>query len=81
MKHGALSVEDLSAYIDGELGWWHRRRVRRHLRACEPCRRYVEHIGGVSAALRSRRPDPPLSRDVHEGLHRAYAEWAAGRSG
>lgn len=75
----SLSAEDLSAYVDGELGWWRRVRVRRHLRRCEPCRRYVEQVSGIVGSLRAFEAPDTLDGDIRADLRRAYADWVAGR--
>lgn len=41
-----------SAYLDGELGWWQRRRVEAHLLVCDMCRRYLAQLRLVIATLR-----------------------------
>jgi anti-sigma factor RsiW len=37
-------VELVTDYLEGSLGWRDRRRVARHLRACDACIRYVEQM-------------------------------------
>lgn len=39
-----LSVEDMAAYVSGNLGGGARRRAERHLAACEVCRKMVKEI-------------------------------------
>ena len=75
----SLSAEDLTAYVDGELGWWRRTRLRRHLRRCEPCRRYVEQVSGIVGSLRASEPTDTLGGDIRADLRREYADWAARR--
>jgi len=31
------ALEEIYLYIDHELTWWRRRRIRRHLANCQPC--------------------------------------------
>ncbi|HEX7099415.1 MAG TPA: mycothiol system anti-sigma-R factor [Acidimicrobiia bacterium] len=31
------AIEEIYLYIDHELTWWRRRRIRRHLANCRPC--------------------------------------------
>lgn len=73
-----LSAADLSAYIDGELGWRRRRGIRRHLRDCEPCRHYVAQVSGVVASLRAT-PPLVLSPRARAELQSAYSKWASTR--
>jgi anti-sigma factor RsiW len=37
-------VELVTDYLEGSLGWRDRRRVERHLRACDACSRYIEQM-------------------------------------
>jgi predicted anti-sigma-YlaC factor YlaD len=37
-------VELVSDYLEGSLGWWDRRRVEKHLRACVACSRYIDQM-------------------------------------
>ena len=37
-------VELVTDYLEGSLGWRDRRRVARHLAACDGCDRYVEQM-------------------------------------
>ena len=46
---------ELSAFVDDELGWMRRRRLKLHLRRCEPCRRYVEQLRLVVALIEESR--------------------------
>jgi hypothetical protein len=51
--------EDIKAYIDGELGWFARRRVARHLAHCAACKTEFEEITKLSLELREL-PDAPV---------------------
>ena len=37
-------VELVTDYLEGSLGWRDRRRVEKHLRACEACSRYLHQM-------------------------------------
>lgn len=37
-------VELVTGYLEGSLGWRERRRVAKHLSACDACARYVEQM-------------------------------------
>jgi predicted anti-sigma-YlaC factor YlaD len=37
-------VELVTGYLEGSLGWRDRRRVEKHLRACEGCGRYIDQM-------------------------------------
>ena len=37
-------VELVTEYLEGTLGWRDRRRVAKHLKACDPCVRYIEQM-------------------------------------
>ena len=60
MRHSEHSCEKAQAlayrYLDGEIVWFHRIRVSRHLRRCAPC----EHGYHFEEWLKQR---------VHDGCH------------
>ena len=70
------SPADLSTFVDGELGAWRRRRIARHVRRCEPCRRYVEQLEEI-ARLTAGMPDVHVSPELRARLETARVEWAA----
>ncbi len=37
-------VELVTDYLEGSLGWRDRRRVEKHLRACDACTRYIDQM-------------------------------------
>jgi predicted anti-sigma-YlaC factor YlaD len=37
-------VELVTGYLEGSLGWRDRRRVEKHLQACEGCGRYIDQM-------------------------------------
>lgn len=45
---------ELKAYLDGELGWFSKRRLERHLTGCETCRAERDALAAVSAEFRDR---------------------------
>lgn len=68
------SPAELSAYVDGELGFWRSHSVRAHLRGCAPCRRYVEQLEQAKALMGSVG-SPTLSDEARGALRQAYAAW------
>lgn len=60
--HGHHASEDeLSAYLDGELGPRQAKRLERHLRACASCQRELAELRATRLLLR-RLPQRPLPR-------------------
>lgn len=53
------SAQDLALYAGGELGWWRRLRVQRHLNGCAGCRRQVEEFQAWRQWLREQPPELP----------------------
>lgn len=45
---------ELALYAGGELGWWARLRLRRHLGRCQMCRQRVEEFSGWRRWLREQ---------------------------
>lgn len=50
---------ELALYAGGELGWWRRLRLGRHVRRCEACRRQAEEFGRWRRRLRVQDEMPP----------------------
>lgn len=72
-----LSCHDLahhhaSDYIDGQLGWRDRFRVRLHLLICVHCRRFIRQLKLVPKVLRGRdnRPGGTDHEPLQEELQR-----------
>jgi len=56
---GHISLESLSAYLDGETAPSETRRLEAHLAACAPCSSRLEATRRVVGGLRFLRPAPP----------------------
>ena len=56
---GHISLESLSAYLDGETGPSETRRLEAHLAACAPCGSRLEATRRLVGGLRILRPVPP----------------------
>jgi hypothetical protein len=64
--------EDLSAWIDGELGGARRSEVGAHVAGCRGCAERVEQLRAVDRALRAL-PAPAVRADLRERLARRLA--------
>jgi len=58
-----LSCHDLankvaSDYIDSQLRWHERAKVRLHLAICDNCRRFIKQLKQVRAVIRQYDPKP-----------------------
>jgi predicted anti-sigma-YlaC factor YlaD len=60
-------TELATQYLEGDLPWGKRLRVRVHLSMCQHCRRYLDQMRKVAAMLR-RLPAEPPSPDVLDTL-------------
>jgi negative regulator of sigma E activity len=56
---GHITLESLSAYLDGETAPSETRRLEAHLAACAPCSSRLEATRRVVGGLRALRPAPP----------------------
>jgi anti-sigma factor RsiW len=75
---GHISLESLSAYLDGETGPSETRRLEAHLAACVPCSSRLEATRRLVGGLRVLRPAPPPP-DLPARVHgRIAAETAGG---
>jgi Putative zinc-finger len=69
-----LSTEQLSSYLDGEVGFSQAERIEDHLGECPACRARLDAMDRVVAGLRSmERPSPPaaLAAAVRRGAEAA----------
>ncbi len=57
MRHPAETA--LALYAGGDLRWWTRLGIARHVQQCGSCRRQVEAFRGVREVLRAEREDMP----------------------
>ena len=57
MRHPAETA--LALYAGGDLGWWTRLGIARHVQQCGSCRRQVEELRGVCEVLRAEREEMP----------------------
>jgi anti-sigma factor RsiW len=69
-------VELVTGYIEGTLPWRERRRVERHLAACDGCGAYVEQMRATLAAL-GTIDEETLTPGAREALLHAFREWRA----
>jgi anti-sigma factor RsiW len=69
-------VELVTSYLEGTLPRRERRRVERHLAACDGCTAYVEQMRTTLAALGSI-PEASLTPDAREALLHAFRDWRA----
>jgi mycothiol system anti-sigma-R factor len=59
MKHMCEeSLEKIYFYLDGELNWWRRTRVQRHLRRCQPCNGAFEFEAKFIQVIRQKGAEP-----------------------
>jgi anti-sigma factor RsiW len=65
-RRSAHPEEELSAYVDGELGERARRAVERHLAGCEACSTLLEELQDTKALVREL-PRPVLRRSLTLG--------------
>lgn len=65
---GHISLESLSAYLDGETGPSETRRLEAHLASCVPCSSHLEATRRLVGGLRVLRPAPPPP-DLPERVH------------
>ena len=64
-RHGCGEIfANLSSYVDGDLSGATCEELAAHLRACEPCRRYLESLKATKEALHAAGRESPLSREV-----------------
>ena len=66
-------VELVTDYLEGSLGWRDRRRVRRHLAACDACTAYVEQMRETLRLL-GTVPVDTLSPEAQATLLDAFRE-------
>jgi anti-sigma factor RsiW len=69
-------VELVTGYLEGTLPRRERRRVGRHLAACDGCTAYVEQMRSTLAALGSI-PEESLTPDARDALRHAFRDWRA----
>jgi anti-sigma factor RsiW len=74
---GHISLESLSAYLDGETGPSETRRLEAHLAACAPCHSRLEATRRLVGGLRALRPAPPPP-DLPERVHGRIAAETTG---
>jgi anti-sigma factor RsiW len=78
LTRGTISCQELvelvSDYLDGNLDRRTRRRVRRHLAACDGCTEYVEQMRRTLDVLGSV-PVDTLSPHAQEVLLEAFRTW------
>ncbi len=72
------AVELVTDYLEGSLRRRTRRRLERHLRACEACSAYLAEVQAVVDTLGRVGPED-LDPTTLEGLVRLYREFEDGR--
>jgi anti-sigma factor RsiW len=70
------AVELVSDYLDGTLPRRQRRRLEKHLAACDACTAYLEQMRATIAASGRVGPDD-LPGDVVEGLVNLFRQYRA----
>ncbi len=68
------AVELVSDYLDGTLSRRDRRRLEKHLAACDACSAYVEQVRATIAASGQVGPED-LPADVVEGLVNLFRQY------
>ena len=68
------AVELVSDYLDGNLSRRDRRRLEKHLAACDGCQAYLEQVRATVAASGRVGPED-LSDDVVEGLVNLFRQY------
>ena len=66
-------VELVTDYMEGTLSRRDRRRMDKHLRACDGCTAYLESVR-ATVRMSSELPPEPLDPHVHEHLLAAFRE-------
>jgi anti-sigma factor RsiW len=69
-------VELVTDYLEGTLPWRDRRRVERHLAACDGCTTYVEQMRTTLAAL-GTIPEESLTPEARDALLHTFRGWHA----
>lgn len=69
-------VELVTGYLEGTLPRRARRRVERHLAACDGCTAYVEQMRTTLAAL-GTIPEESLTPEARDALLHAFRDWNA----
>lgn len=69
--HCDKALADVYPYLDRELTWWRRRRIRLHLAECPPCKNGFDFERRLKIVVRTRLAEdvPPEVIDrLHEAL-------------
>ena len=67
-------TEKANSYIDQELPFFTRLKVKLHLQMCKHCQRYVDQLQLTIQALGKMRQDDKVSDDVVENVVRTMKE-------
>jgi anti-sigma factor RsiW len=70
-----LYEEQLSSYMDGELGAARAARVEAHLRTCPHCREELEALSGIGHHVRSASSDLRVSTDFDRRVLHSFGYW------
>jgi anti-sigma factor RsiW len=70
-----LYEEQLSSYIDGELGAVRTAHMEAHLRTCPHCRDEMEALSGIGHHVRSASSDLQVSTDFDRRVLHSFGYW------
>ena len=71
------STERIYYYMDGQLTWWRRLQIRRHMKSCFPCAQSLDFEIRVRRVISLKCHDEApeeLKRRVMEALQRQHPE-------
>ncbi|MGD8558967.1 MAG: zf-HC2 domain-containing protein [Gammaproteobacteria bacterium] len=67
-------TENANSYLDRELPFFTRMKVKLHLKMCVHCRRYVDQLQMTIEALKSMKPDDAVSDEVVDNIVRSMKD-------
>ncbi|MGD8884714.1 MAG: zf-HC2 domain-containing protein [Gammaproteobacteria bacterium] len=67
-------TENANSYLDKELPFFTRMKVKLHLKMCVHCRRYVDQLQMTIEALKSMKPDDAVSDEVVDNIVRSMKD-------
>jgi len=63
------AVAQVYFYLDGEIGWYKKTRIRRHLRKCPPCMGAFDFESRLKAIVRERAREEPQPEVIERLRH------------